>query len=300
MRGPCASNVIPPIPDCLISYTVYVAAMESQVSIVAVGGGNMGGALVRGWLRGGRRAEHIRMVDPALPDFGDVRVQADAEGLAAPDVLLLAVKPQMLGAVAPGIAALAGRDTILVSVLAAVEIAVLRRHFPQVRAIVRTVPNLPTAIGKGVTALASEPLAPAEREQVGALFAMVGGVEWLDREMLCDAATSVSGCGPAFLFRFADAVAEAGVAQGLEREQALRLFAHTMIGAGTMLLAEGADPFDMARRVASPGGVTQAGLGVFDEGEALRRLVASALAAAAARNAEMVENARIAGEGAGR
>lgn len=250
--------------------------------------------MLSGWLRWGMAPDRVTVIDPSLPQAGEgVRVLAAPEAaLAPPSALVLAVKPQKLVEVAPAIAGLAGRGTLLLSVLASVEIATLRRVFPDAGPIVRAVPNLPAAIGRGVTALAGNGLDPESTALAHSLCAPLGPVEWVEHEALCDAATSVSGCGPAFLFRFADAVARAGQAQGLSRPQALRLIAETMVGAGTMLLEPDADPADMARRVASPGGVTLAGLRVLDEGEALMRLMAATLAAAGARSVEMTVAAR--------
>ncbi|WP_336965614.1 pyrroline-5-carboxylate reductase [Sphingobium aquiterrae] len=262
-------------------------------AVLLAGCGNMGGALLTGWLSQGRGATSITVVDPRLPDVpAGVRLLAAAPGGPVPlDALVLAMKPQMLAQAAPAYAPLVGPGTLLLSILAAVEIDTLRRHFPAAGAIVRAVPNLPSAIGKGITALAGEG-PPAMRALAGRLCAPLGAVEWLDGEAQIDAATSVSGCGPAFLFRFADAVASAGVAQGLSRAQALRLIAHTMAGAGAMLIADDTDPAALAQRVASPGGVTLAGLEVLDRDDALATLMAATLAAAAARNAEMARTAR--------
>ncbi|MBU3078537.1 pyrroline-5-carboxylate reductase [Sphingomonas quercus] len=271
----------------------------SHPNIVLVGCGNMGGAMLSGWLRQGIAAERITVIDPSLPALPDgVRRVAEPEAaMDVPAALILAVKPQKLAEVAGAISALAAPQTLLLSVLASAEIATLRRVFPRAGAIVRAVPNLPAAIGHGITALAGEGLSPSHVSLAETLCAPLGPVEWLAREALCDAATSVSGCGPAFLFRFADAVARAGEAQGLPRAQALRLIAETMAGAGAMLRAADADPAEMAARVASPGGVTLAGLRVLDEQDALTRLIADTLAAAAARSAEMAAETRDAVQG---
>jgi pyrroline-5-carboxylate reductase len=207
--------------------------------------------------------------------------------------VVLAIKPQMLAKVAPALVGGIGPETTLISVLAAVEIATLRSYFPAARVVVRAVPNLPGAIGQGITALAGDGLEHDEQKLVSDLFAALGAVEWLAHERLCDAATSVSGCGPAFLFRFADAVVRAGVAQGLDEEQARRLVAVTMIGSGTMLRDSSDEPAEMVRRVASPGGVTLAGLAVLDRDDALARLLDEALAAAARRSAEMAAEGRL-------
>lgn len=261
--------------------------------ITLVGCGNMGSAMAAGWVAQGRAAA-LTVIEPALE-----RIPAGVHGLAAPTgaeappaVLVLAIKPQMLAAVAPLLAGLAGPETILLSILAAVEIATLRRYFSRVASIVRAVPNLPASIGAGVTALAASGLDSAGCALVTALCEPLGAVVWLDNEAQIDAATSVSGCGPAFLFRYADAVVNAGMAQGLTADQARQLLAATMVGAGRMLIASDTSAGEMARRVASPGGVTLAGLAVLDADDALARLMADTLAAAGARSAEMAIETR--------
>lgn len=270
--------------------------MKSE-DILLVGCGNMGGAMLKGWIDQGRAAA-LTVIDPDPAKVpGTVRAFAAPDArITAPRAVVLAIKPQMLVAAAPALEPLVAPGTILVSILAAVPIAVLRRHFPRAGAIVRAVPNLPASIGAGITALVADALAPADRALIDALFAPLGPVEWLASEAIIDAATSVSGCGPAFLFRFAAAAVEAGVAQGLDRDQATRLFAHTMIGAGQLLAQAEHSPADMARRVASPGGVTLAGLAILDRDDALMRLVAETLAAAGRRSAEMAADSAQAGQ----
>jgi len=261
--------------------------------ILLVGCGNMGGAMLRGWIGQGR-ADRIRVVTPTVARVpGGVRAFAAATpDVGVADILVLAVKPQKLGAVTPGLACVVGDGTLILSVLAAVDEATLRRHFPAARAIVRSVPNLPSAIGRGMTTLAGEGVGEADRQLVTRLFEPLGQVEWMADEAALDASTPVSGCGPAFLFRFADAVTRAAEAQGLDPVQARRLFAQTMIGAGEMLARSDETPAEMAQAVASPGGVTQAGLAVLDRDDALVRLVGQTLDAAARRNAEMADAAR--------
>ena len=265
----------------------------SEPQILLVGCGNMGGAMLRGWIDQGRAAA-LTVVDPAPAQVpAGVRAMTSLDvGIGEPEVVVLAVKPQMLRAVAPALEPHVGSATILLSVLAAVDTATLRAHFPRAGGIVRSVPNLPAAIGAGVTALAAEGLSEADRCLMTDLCRPLGLVEWLDEEALVDAATSVSGCGPAFLFRFADAVVQAGVAQGLDGVQARRLFAQTMVGAGRMLAESDLTAAEMARRVASPGGVTLAGLAVLDREDALVRLVGETLEAAARRSAAMAGEAR--------
>ena len=264
-----------------------------EPEILLVGCGNMGGAMLRGWIDQGR-ADALTVVDPSTERVpAGVRAMTSLDGaIGGAKVVVLAVKPQMLRAVAPALEPHVGPNTVLLSVLAAVDNVTLRAHFPRAGGIVRSVPNLPAAIGAGVTALAAEGLSEEDRTLVAELCRPLGLVEWLEDEALIDAATSVSGCGPAFLFRFADAAVQAGVAQGLDPALARRLFAQTMVGAGRMLAESDLTPGEMARRVASPGGVTLAGLAVLDRDDALIRLVGETLDAAARRSAEMALEAR--------
>ena len=264
-----------------------------------IGCGNMGGAMLRGWLADGIDPARIMVIDPALPSLpqGVTCVAEAPKGVAPPDVLLLSVKPQSLDVVAPVIAAYAGSGTLLLSILAGVEIASLRVRFPAPRHIVRIMPNLPASIGKGVTALYVDTDDAAIRAQASALMAPLGAVEWLSDEALFDAVTAVSGCGPAFVFRFIEMMAKAGAALGLPADQAARLALGTVEGAALMAAASTDSPATLADKVASPGGSTREGLNVLDapvdgDGAALEKLMRATLAASARRNAEMAAAAR--------
>ncbi len=255
-----------------------------------VGCGNMGGAMLRGWLGQGIDATRITVISPrpkALP--AGVTQLAEAPAGISPDTLVLAVKPQKLAEVMTGWHAAAPR--LLVSVLAGVESEVLARVFAP-RHVVRAMPNLPSAIGKGVTTLFSDSEDPAVRAEAEALMAPLGLVEWLRAEADFHAVTALAGCGPGFVFRFIDALAEAGVALGIGHEQALRLALATVEGSALMAAASDETPSVLADRVASPGGVTREGLNVLDADDALKKLLAETLKAAADKNRAMAEAAR--------
>jgi len=264
----------------------------NEAGIVLVGCGNMGGAMLRGWLAAGMAAGDVLVADPAAALPTGVRRLDAAAPPAPPPLLVLAVKPQKLVDVAPLLGRLVGPQTVVLSVLAAVEFAPLRRIMPQARAIVRAVPNLPAAIGRGITALVADADSAALRAQIAPLVAGLGAVEWLAEEWQCDAVTAVSGCGPAFLFRFADATMAAGRQLGLAPDLVRRLVVETLRGSAELLAASGADPATLAAQVASPGGVTLAGLAVLDEGQAMQALMAATLAAANARSEAMAESFR--------
>ena len=259
-----------------------------------VGAGNMGGAMLRGWLAAGADPAQLTVIDPALPAMpGGVTVLAAADPSAPPPaILLLAVKPQLLDQVAPAIAPLLGTETLLLSILAGVEVASLRARFPAPAAVVRLMPNMPVSLGKGVMALFGDGLDDGARKTAAALMAPLGLVEWIEREDQFDAVTALSGCGPAFLFRFIDAMAQAGAALGLPADQAARLALATVEGSALLAAASDEDPARIADRVASPGGSTREGLNVLDEPDGIMALMRRTLAASAHRNAEMAAAAR--------
>ena len=259
-----------------------------------VGAGNMGGAMLRGWLKGGLDPQAVTVIDPGGPAVPEgVRLLSvpppDGE---EPATLVLAVKPQLLDAATLALAPMIAPETLVLSIMAGVEIASLRKRLPTPRAIIRAMPNTPAAIGRGITALYADGANQAQREIAEALMAALGKVEWIDREALFDAVTALSGCGPAFLFRFADALAAAGVAVGLEPAQAERLARATVGGAAALLETSDQTAATLAEQVASPGGSTREGLNVLDADDALRQLLEHTLDAAAKRSAELAAAAR--------
>lgn len=264
--------------------------MQPTGPLWLVGCGNMGGAMLRRWVASGTRPADVVVIDPGRPDVPDgVRLVADARDAGTdPATLVLAIKPQQLDTVAPLLAEV--RPALLVSILAGVEVAALAARF-RAGAIVRAMPNLPVAIGKGVTALFGD-LDASARSAAEALAAPLGHHEWIADEGLFDAVTALSGCGPGFVFRFADALARAGAALGLPSDQAQRLALATLEGAAAMAASADVSPTTLADRVASPGGSTREGLNVLDREEALARLLADTLAASARRNAELAAAAR--------
>lgn len=259
-----------------------------------VGAGNMGGAMLRGWLDAGLDPAQLVVIDPAARDLpaGVTAFAAPPPDGAAPATLVLAVKPQQLDAVAPLLAPALEAETLLLSILAGVEIASLRARFAKASAVVRVMPNMPVAIGKGVMAMHGEGLDGDTRDRAVALMAPLGAIEWIPGERLFDAVTAISGSGPAFLFRFIDALTEAAAALGLPRDQAARLALATVEGSALLAASSDETPAALAERVASPGGTTRAGLDVLDADEALGRLIRRTLEAAARRGAEMAAAAR--------
>jgi pyrroline-5-carboxylate reductase len=260
-------------------------------TILLIGCGNMGGAMLTGWLASGMDPARFTVVDPVLAEAPSrvtlLRTLPDATF----DAVLLGVKPQLLGEVAQAVAALAGPETILLSILAGVELASLAARFPHAKGLVRIMPNLAAAIGKSPIALAQRGLGEADLAAITALMAPLGTPEWFDESQF-DAVTALAGSGPAFVYRFIDALAAGAAALGLPADQAQRLALATVEGAGALASASPYAPGELARRVASPGGTTEAGLKVLDADAALADLVAATLKAAATRSAEMSAAAR--------
>ncbi len=275
--------------------------MSGDGPILLVGAGRMGGALLKGWLAQGVAPGRIFVQEPsAPPDVAEVIAGAGiATGLppalpAAPAVILLAVKPQVMDDVLPGVAALAGPDTVVLSIMAGRTIAGIAQHFPDGTAIVRAMPNTPAAIGRGISALcANSAVTQPQTEACEQLLTAGGDTVWVDDEALMDAVTAVSGSGPAYVFLLAECLAEAAGAAGLPAPLAERLARVTVAGAGELLHRSDLDPATLRRNVTSPGGTTAAALGVLMGEETsgqtgpLADLMRRAVEAAAKRSREL-------------
>ncbi|MBY0299741.1 MAG: pyrroline-5-carboxylate reductase [Methylobacterium sp.] len=270
-----------------------MTATELPASLVLVGAGKMGGAMLEGWLASGLEGARIAVVDPgASPDLAALcaarGIALNPGRVAPPEALVLAIKPQGLDAAAETAAALAGPDTLVVSVLAGKTIQNLKARLPRARAVVRAMPNLPASIGRGATGAAASPETDArQRRMADALLSGIGLVEWIDDEGLIDAVTAVSGSGPAYVFLLAEALAAAGAAAGLPPEIAARLARQTVAGAGALLAESPLDAETLRRNVTSPGGTTAAALGVLMAEGGLPDLLREAVEAARRRSAEL-------------
>jgi pyrroline-5-carboxylate reductase len=258
------------------------------------GCGNMGGAMLRGWLAQGMDPARVTVIDRSFrdPPLGVRVLTSLPEGEAPPALLLLAIKPQQFADVADGLARVVGPDTLLCSVLAGVDIDGLRRALPTPRRIVRIMPNTPSSIGRGVSVLFGQGLDAADEGLLTNLLTPLGIVEWITREDLFHAVIAVSGSGPAFVFRYIDAITDAGVSLGLPREQALRLALATVEGSAALAAQSDEPPSVLAERVRSPNGTTNAGLLTLDEGGVFAARIAATLEATALRSAEMTKAAR--------
>jgi len=258
-----------------------------------VGCGNMGGAIVEGWRAGGLDLASLTVIRPSGTAVEGARtVTAIPEAGAPPQLALLAFKPQKLDEIAPELRQYLSARTVVVSLLAGVEAASLRQRFPGVGAIVRAMTNLPVAVRRGVTGLYSDDAGDPVRQQIGDLFTALGFSMWMADEARLAALGAVAGAGPAYVARFIDALAKAGVKRGLTEETAAILALETVLGTAWMASATREDMASVARRVASPKGTTEAGLTVLDRDGALDALVAETIEAAARRGAELASEAK--------
>jgi pyrroline-5-carboxylate reductase len=258
-----------------------------------VGCGNMGGAMLEGWLAAGLDPAQITAVDPFARQMpGGVRLLAELPEDEVPALVVLSVKPQLLDEVAPGLAPALDANSLLISVLAGVELASLRARFPGCETIVRAMPNLAVRLRKGAIGLYSDTSDPDRRCQAEALMGTLGTAEWLGDEDQLHLVTALAGSGPAFVFRIIDALAAGAAGLGMPAEQAARLALATVEGASALAAAAGESPAVLADRVASPGGTTREGLDVLDRDARLLTLLRETLGAAARRSRELAEAAR--------
>jgi len=273
--------------------TAAATPARMPASLVLAGAGKMGGAMLAGWLEAGLDPRATTIIDPvpARPIVDLCARHGIRLNPAEPEpgaVLVLAIKPQGLEAAAPSLDRLVGPDTLLVSILAGKTITDLRARLPRARAVVRAMPNLPASIGRGATgACANAEVTPAQRDAADALFAANGTVAWLADEAQIDAVTAVSGSGPAYVFLLVEALAEAGIAEGLEPAVAQALARATVSGAGALLEASPEEAAELRRNVTSPGGTTAAALDVLMRPDGLAPLLREAVAAARRRAAEL-------------
>jgi len=262
-------------------------------SVLQFGCGNMGGAMLSGWLAGGFAPEAFTVVDPFLASAppGVRLLREGPAGEAPARVVVLGFKPQQLADAAAVIRRHVGRETLLLSILAGADLGTLRSYFSEAEAIVRVMPNLSVALGKSPIALFGDAAGQA-RLLTEQLMAPLGVAEWLADEADMDLVTALAGSGPAFVYRFIDALAEAAAGLGLPRAQADRLALSMVEGAAALAAASAHAPGELARRVASPGGVTQVGIDVLDADARMVRLMADTLRGARDRSVQMTAEAR--------
>ena len=260
-------------------------------SLILVGCGKMGTAMLRGWIAGNAASRFV-VVEPvgAPPGFtcgGSVEWHTETETLVdepAPDAVVFAVKPQVVDAVVPFYRRWVCPQTVFISIVAGKNLTGFTRLLGAA-ALIRTMPNAPAAIGRAITVACANPLViPAQRRLCDRLLSAIGESAWVEDESLMDAVTAVSGSGPAYVFLLIEALARAGEAEGLPPELALRLARNTVAGSGELARVSDEHPALLRENVTSPGGTTRAALDVLMAGDGLEQLIRRAVTAAATRS----------------
>ena len=259
-------------------------------SLVLLGCGKMGSALLQGWLSRGLAPSNVWVVDPHPSDWLKGQgVHVNTTLPDTPDVVLVAVKPQMITETVPDLGKFGRGKTLFVSIAAGTTLATFANLLGADVAVVRTMPNTPAAIGRGITALVGNGNVDAPKLALAeALLSVVGQTVTLQDEAQIDAVTGVSGSGPAYVFHLIDTLAAGGVAQGLSPELAMTLAKATVAGAGALAEASGDSPEQLRINVTSPGGTTAAALQVLmDEDTGFPALLPRAVKAATDRSKEL-------------
>lgn len=267
------------------------------MKLLLVGGGKMGSAMLEGWLKGSLTPADVTVIEPfadtaaALSRELGVACVADARELgtdAAPETIVLAVKPQMMDDAVPAYARFTGPNCLFLSIAAGKTIAYFEKHLGSDAAIVRAMPNTPAAVGRGITVgCPNAHVSESQRVWADELLAAVGDVAWVDDEGQIDAVTALSGGGPAYVFLLAEVMAEAGVQAGLPADLAMRLARVTVSGAGELMHQSPEAPATLRKNVTSPNGTTAEALKVLMAEDALQPLMTKAIAAATKRSKEL-------------
>jgi len=264
-------------------------------SLLLVGGGKMGSALLSGWLARGMAPQEVRVIEPnaeaaAHYDATGVAIGAAADSIpvsARPHTILFAVKPQVMDQVVPTYHRFAPH-ALFISIAAGKPIAFFEKHLGADSAVVRVMPNTPAAVGRGMSvAVANQTVTVGQRSRASGLLEAVGDVAWIDDESLMDAVTAVSGSGPAYVFLLVECLAEAGITAGLAPELAMQLARQTVSGSGELLHLAEEDAATLRRNVTSSGGTTEAALKVLMGEPGLMELMKRAIDAAARRSREL-------------
>jgi pyrroline-5-carboxylate reductase len=267
----------------------------SKTRIAFIGAGNMAASLIGGMRAQGVDADLIRASDPGaetrerVAQEHGIKVVADnAEAIEGADVVLLAVKPQMMKSVCESLKPALKPHQLIVSIAAGITCASMQAWLGE-QPLVRCMPNTPALLRQGVSGLyATADVTSAQREQAETLLSAVGIALWVDEEAHIDAVTAVSGSGPAYFFLLIEAMTAAGVKLGLPADVASKLTLQTALGAALMATGSDVDAAELRRRVTSPAGTTEAAIKSF-QADGFEAIVEKALGAAAHRSAELAE-----------
>lgn len=261
--------------------------------LVLLGAGKMGSAMLDGWLNRGLDPHRLTVIEPQPADgikaLTRRGVALNPAGKAAPaNAVVIAVKPQSAPEAIEALVPFVGKTTLAVSIMAGRPLRFLEQALPQGTAVVRSMPNTPAAIGRGITvACPNAKVTPRQRKLASDLLAAIGKVEWVGDEALLDAVTAVSGSGPAYVFLLTEALAQAGIAAGLPKTLAMQLARETVSGSGELLNRSPLDAAILRQNVTSPGGTTAAALALLMGERGLAELMERAVAAATARSREL-------------
>lgn len=264
--------------------------------LVLIGAGKMGTAMLQGWLEAGVTGDQVTIFDPAPPPETmaviaqySISHNPPLNSVDGVEAILVAIKPQMVDEVLPAMADLAKDNPLVVSVVAGKTIAAFRQHFGETTPIIRTIPNTPAAVGRGITAMAASDGVSAEQSKLAtALLASLGEVVTVTDEALIDACTAISGSGPAYIFYMTECMTAAAKKLGLPADIAEQLARATVAGAGELMRATGTPAGVLRENVTSPKGTTHAALQVLmaDE-DGMKQLVIRATAEAEKRSREL-------------
>jgi pyrroline-5-carboxylate reductase len=267
------------------------------VRLLLAGCGKMGGAMLDGWLETGIEPANVTIVEPNADTAEALHISHGVATVATPDdldfnvqanVVVFAVKPQVMDDVVPAYARLKGPDVVYLSIAAGKTIAYFENLLGSDAAIVRAMPNTPAAVGRGITVGCANPHVSAQQISLcGDLLSSVGEVDWVDDENHIDAITALSGGGPAYVFLLAECMAQAGIASGLPEDLSRRLARATVAGSGELLYRSSEEPATLRQNVTSPGGTTAEALKVLMADDGWQPLLDKAIAAATARSREL-------------
>jgi pyrroline-5-carboxylate reductase len=262
-------------------------------TLVLVGAGKMGGAMLDGWLARGLKPKQFTVIEPqpdkAVKALARRGLKLNPKGkAAAASAIVIAVKPQAAAEALPSLAAYVDKTTLVLSIMAGRTISFLEKSLPVGTAIVRAMPNTPAAISRGISvAFANARISTGQRKLASDLLAAIGKVEWISHEGLMDAVTALSGSGPAYVFLLTEAMAGAGIAAGLPPALATRLARETVAGSAELMYRSDLDAATLRQNVTSPGGTTAAALDVLMGPGGFDELLTRAISAATRRSREL-------------
>ncbi len=273
--------------------------MSIQLSgnLVLLGAGKMGGAMLAGWLQAGILPQQIIVLDPTAPAEVEkliannrIMLNPSLADIHEVQVLLVAVKPQIMGEVLESVRELRNFNPLVVSIAAGKTIASFTKYFGHEAAVIRTIPNTPASIGRGITVMtANARVSLSQKNLAISLLSSIGEVVEVDNEDLIDAATAVSGSGPAYVFYMTECLAAAAVAVGLPADVAVKLARATVSGSGELMRQSGIDAAELRKNVTSPSGTTFAALQILMRDNGLMPLMQEAVEAAERRSRELAK-----------